>query len=235
MDYIRYHFEEIQSTNDFAKEKAKTEENNFIVTAAFQSNGRGRKGRSFFSPKGSGLYLSIGVKLDISPDKITNITTYTAVCVAKALENLTGLKVDIKWVNDLYVNGKKLCGILTEGIFKDSKLDFAIIGIGINILKTSFPEELQSIATSIETECNKKLAQDAVIDEILKCLGNFEMNDYMEEYKRRSFIIGKEITVLAPDKTYLAKVLDIDNEGYLIIERNGKKEILSSGDVSIRK
>ena len=143
MNYINYHFDEIESTNDFAKEKAKTENSNFTVTASLQTKGRGRKGRTFFSPKGAGLYLSIAVNLNISFEEFPKITTYTAVCVARAIEKLTSLKIDIKWVNDLYVNGKKLCGILTEGSFSGEKTYFVIIGIGVNLLKSSFPEEIK--------------------------------------------------------------------------------------------
>ena len=235
MEYIKYHFEEIESTNDFAKEKAKSETNNFLVTADYQTKGRGRKGRQFVSNKNSGLYLSVAVKLDIVPEKITNVTTYTAVCTARAIEKFTCLKAEIKWVNDIYVNGKKLCGILTEGVFKNGQIDFIIIGIGINILKQNFPDEIKNIATSIEDECGLKLKTEDLINAILNELGDYKMDNYMEEYKNRSFIIGKEVTVLAPDKSYPAVAIDIDDDGHLVVDCDGEIKVLSSGDVSVNK
>lgn len=229
------------STNTRAKNVA---ENSNIEAAVFianeQTSGRGRLGRSFVSKDGCGLFLSILTKKPYKADEALNLTTYMANIAAEVIEKNSGVKIDIKWVNDLYVNGKKLAGILTEGkVTNNGTLDYSIIGIGINLFKQSYPDEIKNIATDIETESGKKidinkLAGD-LISSFFEKISLVGSRKIAKEYKKRSFIIGKEIRVIKLSEEYDAKVIDIlDNCSLKIIKTDGAEEILSTGEVSIR-
>ena len=228
-------FQEIPSTNTYLKELArKNEPFGTVVMASRQTNGHGRLGRSFSSEEG-GLYLSILLPV-ISPESIGLITTYSAVAVARAIEKNAPLSVGIKWVNDLYANGKKLCGILAEGGFNDLG-GYAVVGIGVN-LYNKLPRELQDIATSIFLESGLKIDKDKLAEDILEEFGDIESIDFTEnldEYRHRSVILGKNINII-PHKssTYTAKAVEIDDDGSLIVIKDGKREKIFSGEVSIR-
>ncbi|MBO5929451.1 MAG: biotin--[acetyl-CoA-carboxylase] ligase, partial [Clostridia bacterium] len=139
-----------------------------VIFADEQQKGRGRRGHTFFSPL-SGLYMSLLLRpqAEVSP---LHITTAAAVAVAEAIEQLTGIPAGIKWVNDIYCNGKKVCGILTEGAFfpGSAQLQYAVLGIGINVGLMEFPEELREIATSVSNECGFEVSKEVLIDEVLK-------------------------------------------------------------------
>ena len=153
-------YKTIDSTNTQAKlhaEWGRCKDSIFI--AREQTKGRGRLGRSFISQRNKGLYLSILLNKKLPPDFATHLTTYMAVIAARAIDSLTGLNTNIKWVNDIYAGGKKLAGILTEGKASDSgdSLEYAVVGIGINLSKQSFPDEVKAIATTVEDEGGKRV------------------------------------------------------------------------------
>ena len=144
-----YTYDSVGSTNDIAKDLGKSGTKQALIIASEQTKGRGRRGRSFFSPNGSGIYMSILLRPEHSSDIIPLLTTASAVAVSKAIKSVTNINTSIKWINDLYINFKKVCGILCEASFtSDNKLDFIIVGIGININEPNggFPEELSNIA-----------------------------------------------------------------------------------------
>ena len=235
-------FSELDSTNRYLKELAKEgAKEGMVIIANQQSAGRGRLGRSFFSPAGSGIYMSILLRPEVDLQKSVRITSMAAVAVARAIEKVSGIEAKIKWVNDIFLNGKKVCGILTESGINTvtGTLDYAVLGIGINVGKIEFPEELKNIATSVCNECKYTVTRNELIVEILKELEywypSLQDGSFLKESRERSLLLGKEILVVGTGESgYQAKALDLDDMGHLWIEKAGKKELLHSGEVSIK-
>ncbi|MBO5353841.1 MAG: biotin--[acetyl-CoA-carboxylase] ligase [Lachnospiraceae bacterium] len=237
-------FQEIDSTNRYLKKLASEgAPAGTVVLAERQSAGRGRQGRSFFSPEEKGIYMSVLLRPEIELQKSVRITSMAAVAVARAIEKVSGIPAKIKWVNDIFLNGKKVCGILTEaGIdFEKETLEYAVLGIGVNVGSMEFPLELDGIATSIGNECGKRISRNILIAEILKELEDWYSSlwsgSFLEESRNRSILLGKEILVvdtLAEGGSYPARAIDLDDMGHLIIERAEEMQVLNSGEVSIR-
>ena len=244
MNRKKLYFEELDSTNRYLKElAAKGAQEGTIIIANRQSAGRGRLGRNFFSPEEKGIYMSILLRPDISLERAVLITSMAAVAVAEAIEQVSGIETKIKWVNDIFLNKKKVCGILTEaGIDAETgTLDYAVLGIGVNVGKMVFPEELKNIATSVSNECGFEVSKENLIDKILEQLEKWYPTiadgSFLEESKKRSILLGNDIRVIdetVPEGFYHAKAVDINELGNLIIEREGKLQVLNSGEVSIR-
>lgn len=239
-----YHFEihdRIDSTNRRAKELALAgAEHNTVVLADTQSAGHGRFARPFFSPPGAGIYLSLLLRPALSAEQLSHLTPFAAVAVARAIRRLCGQTPQIKWVNDLFMSGKKVCGILCEAGFsaETGRPAYAIIGIGLNVTATDLPEDLCDIATSIEAACGAVCDRNALIAAILEELSRFEREilagAYLEEYRSHSLILGKEVTVYRGDEVFAARAVAIDEGGALVIEREGVRQTLYAGEVSIR-
>lgn len=233
----------VTSTNTLAKELASEgAPEGTIVIAQEQTQGRGRLGRSFYSPAATGIYLSIILRPKLNLEDSLRITTGTAVAVSRSIEEVSGLKAEIKWVNDIFVGGKKVCGILTEAAtnFEIGNLEYAIIGIGINVSTEYFPEEIKKIAGSIFATKPRNIPIKSILlatllNHMAEAMDSFTDPNYMVEYKNRSFLIGKEILVLKGKESLPAKVIDIDDKAHLIVEYpNQTREALSSGEVSVR-
>ena len=231
-------FDTLDSTNTYAKKFARENSSDAIFIAHHQTAGRGRMGRSFHSAKGKGLFLSLLTYCGLGGNDATRLTTLTAVAVARAIESVCPINAKIKWVNDIYVDVKKLAGILVEGQMSvNGELDYAVIGIGVNLLEQDYPCEISAIATSIEECCGTRvepidLAVKIVreIYTLLKCPFDKKI---MIEYKNRSMLIGKTVTVLN-NGGYTATVLDITDDARLVVESEHGTEELFTGDVSIR-
>lgn len=235
-------FEELDSTNTYLKEKARqgTADPLTLVIAKKQTSGKGTRNRSFFSE--NGLYFSL--LLDIK--KVENpllITTAAAVAVAQAIEKLTNKTPKIKWVNDIYFEDKKVCGILVESIFniKTKIFDQAVLGIGINTRPPDdgFPDEIKNIATAIFSQTPPKNFKENLLCEILNnfatIFNQFPNNDFMKIYKAKSNVIGRKIKVLTANNQTFAKAIDIDSNGGLVVEyENGDPATLTSGEISIK-
>ncbi len=212
------------------------------VIAGSQSAGRGRMGRTFVSPSGSGVYLSVFLTPRLSAQQAVRITTAAAVAACRAIETCTGRQPKIKWVNDILIDGKKTCGILTEASIdlESGGMDWAIMGIGFNVYEPEggFPEELKAIAGPIALTRQRDL-RSRIAASFLKsfhevCLG-LESGGFAAEYKARSFLIGQPITVIRGGETRPAAALDIDEECRLLVRyEDGSAEALSSGEVSVR-
>ncbi len=228
-------YESTDSTNTRAKEYAKEHPGDpAIFIADCQTAGRGRRGRSFVSNAGAGIYMSILTYPDEKGADATAVTARTAVILARAIESLRHCDIKIKWVNDLYLGGKKLAGILTEGeMDNNGKIAYQVVGMGINIYKNAISDDISAIATSLEDELNRTPDREALVASIIKEFFTHE-GEYYSEYKSRSFIIGKNVTVLKLNESYEAKVLDINPDFSLEIERDGKKEKLFTGEISLR-
>lgn len=233
----------VTSTNTLAKEMAaQGAAEGTILIAMEQTEGRGRMGRSFYSPSSSGIYFSLILRPKLKLEDSLLITTATAVAVSQAIDSVAGVTSGIKWVNDIYIGDKKVCGILTEASlnFESGSLEYAIVGIGINIETQDFPEEISRVAGSLF--CEKPTGSPItsiliaeVLNNMAKCMNTLTDQTYLDEYRRRSFLIGKDILVLRGKETLYAKAIDIDTRARLVVEyENGTVEALNSGEVSVR-
>lgn len=235
--------DETDSTNNYAKELASAGAvHGTTVIADRQTAGKGRMGRRFESPSGTGVYISVVIRPDMSVEEAQLITSCAACAAAEAAEELCGKTVAIKWVNDLYMNGKKICGILTEASLslEMQALDYAVIGIGINVLsaKQLFSDELNSIATSIEDEAGVKISRNslctAVLNKLEEQLKDISSRSFLEDYRRREMLSGNMITANAGGMQITGKAVGIDENANLIIElSDGTRKALSSGEASL--
>ena len=236
--------EETTSTNDYLKSLAKAgNPEKTVVIAKRQTNGKGRLGRSFYSPEDSGIYMSILLRPSFSPQKSLFITTAAAVATALAIDEISDEKTGIKWVNDIFINDKKVSGILVEGaVNSEGAFDYAVVGIGVNIYnpENDFPKELKDIAGAVfetkgEDEDKKEKLIAKILDFFFEIYDNFETSDFMKTYKQKSIVLGKNIFVIKSDERKKAKAIDIDSNAHLVVEyENGERESLFSGEVSIR-
>lgn len=232
-------FDEIDSTNNYLKKLAKDKfQNNILVIANYQTNGRGRLGRTFISDKSSGIYMSLLVRPNISINDAKKITCLTAVAINNAINELTNLNSKIKWVNDIYINNKKVCGILTEAqtSIEEGTIDYVIIGIGINVYKREFDDSIKNIATSLEHEGVIISRNDLIIkivNNIDTYLNDFTNDIYMKEYQNSSCIVGKEVELNIRGDIFKATVLKINDEGELVVRTHDNKEFtVYSGEIT---
>lgn len=229
------------STNALARDAgAAGAAEGLVILAGEQTAGRGRLGRSFFSPGGTGLYMSLLLRPGLPPEQCIRITTAAAVAVCRAVEKLTGEKPGIKWVNDIFLHGRKVCGILTEAAFDgQAGLQYAVLGIGINVMppKGGFPQEIAEIAGSVFPEFSPE-RREVMAAEVLNCLAEVLQGladgAHAEEYRDRSLVLGQRVQILGGSGGE-AVVTDIDSECRLHLRRDdGSEEILSTGEISIR-
>lgn len=233
---------ELDSTNLRAKALAANgAPHGYLVIADSQKQGRGRFGRSFFSPEHSGVYITYVLRPKMTAERAAMITSMAAVAVARAIEAVADVKAGIKWVNDIYLNGRKTCGILCEASmdFESGMLEYAVLGIGVNVAQMAFPEELRDIATSISNECGAPVSRSRLIAEISNQLEalypQLETGEFMAESRARSVVIGREVTVLRGEERFPAKVLDIDIQGRLVVQTgDGNISRLGSGEISVK-
>lgn len=234
----------VKSTNTLVREQANAgKPEGYIVLANEQTNGRGRLNRSFFSPKDTGIYMSLLLRPEnYSGQQAVRITTMAAVAMCEAIEAVSDEKAEIKWVNDIFVRGKKVCGILTEGSFnlENGLLDYAVLGVGINIYQpeTGFPEEINSTAGAVFQQRQGDVKNRLVSEFLNRFYGYYSaasQTDYVEQYRNRSLIIGKSVTLTSFNEARNAFVLGIDEECHLLVRYpDGTEDRCSSGEISIR-
>ncbi len=237
-----YCFKTVDSTNKVAKEAAKSGAlNKSVFVAGNQTCGRGRLGRNFFSPSGCGVYLSIVFRPDNDTENFQRITAAAAVAVCRAIKELTGINPLIKWVNDIIINNKKVCGILTEGVVnaENKKIEYAVVGIGINAFLplNGYPPEIKEVAGSLfesTEECDINLIASKVIEKVFDIFDDVKTGDFVKEYKESSILIGRNIEYEICGEKQCGKVVDIDENCGLVVENNGKIKHLSSGEVTIK-
>ena len=238
-------YDTISSTNDVLKEQAaQGAPHGTVIISQEQTAGKGRMGKDFYSPSKTGIYLSILVRPDIPAGESLFLTTSAAVATAKAIEDVSDKKADIKWVNDIYIEGKKVCGILTEAAFniETSKLDYAIVGIGINVCppEDGFPEDISEIATAIFEKSSDAVNKRSILvghllNYFMEYYESFDKRAYLDEYISRSMIIGQPISVLSNGTSRNALALEIDKECHLKVRyEDGSEEWLNSGEVSTK-
>lgn len=234
--------EKATSTNTLVKELASKKNEGFVIIAGEQTAGRGRMGRSFFSPGDSGVYMSLLLKPGIKPEDAVQITTAAAVSVCKALACLGVTDAKIKWVNDIYRDNKKVCGILTESSFnsQNGMLDYAVLGVGINIYESEdgFPDEIKNIAGAVFSNKQAGLRSKFIAEFLNVFFGYYNelfSKKHMKEYKEKSFVLGEKINIIQGENIRKGKAIDIDENCNLIAELpDGTTEKLYSGEISIR-
>lgn len=227
------------STNTDIKNAARVgAPNNTVRVAECQTEGRGRMGREFYSPAGSGIYLSYLYTGEFETDTIIRMTTAASVAACRAIERVTGANPKIKWVNDLYLNGRKISGILAESITapKSGKICGVVVGIGVNCTNDSFPIRISDVAGAISKGGN--VPRNELAAEMIKEFENVKKiaadGSYIDEYRRRSMVIGRAIRIIGK-KDEDALAIDIDKNGGLVVKYNdGRIKTLSSGEISIR-
>lgn len=239
-----HYFNKIASTNTSAKEMALAgAPHGTVLIADSQTGGRGRMGRSFHSPAGSGIYLSVLLRPGCPATELMHLTCAAAIAAADGIQAATGLRPGIKWTNDLVVGTKKLGGILTElSVSSAGVVDWAVIGIGINCTQSSddFPEQISQIATSLRLCTGKSIDRAAIIAEIIMALQRMwdhltDSEATLSQYRRDCITIGQEISLVRGDNIRHGKALDVDDAGGLVVQfSDGSTESVSSGEVSIR-
>ena len=243
-------YKTIDSTNTRIKEYAtQGEAEGLILVAQEQTAGRGRMGRSFYSPPSSGVYISFLFRPKFTAQESLFLTTAAAVAAAEAIEEASGYPAEIKWVNDVFCHGKKVCGILTEASVnvETNMLEYAVTGIGFNVREPEggFPDEIRNVAGAIfpdgtdyglsatDSEARSRIAA-GMITHFWNYYQHLTDKTFMPEYRRRSFLLGKEVHTLSEPSIY-GRAVDVDEDGHLILElADGSKMALSSGEVSVR-
>ncbi len=230
------------STNEDMKKRAREGEDEIsLLIANSQTAGKGSKGRSFFSPDGTGIYMSLLLRPDCTAEESTLLTPMAAVATALAIEKVTGTEAKIKWVNDIFVGDRKVSGILTEGEAEkgENRLSWAVVGIGINIKRPEggFPAEIKDIAGAVYegTENLRNRIAAEVVNGFVHFYKRLTERSFYEEYRKRLFILSKEVTVTLADESFTATVIDLDPMFRLKVKlSDGSEKLLSSGEVSVK-
>lgn len=244
-NYDSYHIEihkEVTSTNDIAKERALNHAKEAtIIFSESQTKGKGRKGRNFYSPIQKGLYMSIVLRPICPIHHSLLITAAAAVSVYDAIQEVCGIKADIKWVNDVLINDKKICGILCEGSMETDAdaFDWVVLGIGINCTKTAIPPELENIIGCLQEYCEKPISRAklaaSVWNHFMYYYKNLSKREYLHTYRSASSLLDKQITVYEGNRVMQGQAIAIDDNANLVVKtKDGVKEVFS-GEVSVRK
>lgn len=238
-----YFYEQADSTNDCIRKLAKEGKKEGVVAVAeVQTAGKGRRGKGWQSPKGTGIWMSMLLTPNITPPEAPVLTLLAGLAVCRAIRQQTELSAVIKWPNDILISNKKVCGILTELYAEMDSVHFVITGIGINVNTEIFPEELRKVATSLKIEKGESVSRKsmikAVIEEFEKIYLRYEKEcsflPFREEYKKYCINIGKELQILSK-QPFIAKGIDITEQGELLVQKQtGEKVVVFSGEVSIR-
>lgn len=236
----------IDSTNTEAKRRAaQGAPDGLVILSRRQSAGRGRAGRSFHSPDSLGLYLSALLRPELPAQAVVNITAWVAVAACDAIQSACGVRPQIKWTNDLVLNGKKLGGILTElGINQnDGSLDYLVVGIGINVAHgtSDFPEELRSMATSLSMELGRPVDHARLAEELIRALDSMyarfpaDRAACLARYRADCLTVGKPVQLITPASVRKAFAVGIDEEFRLLVKYpDGTTDAVSTGEVSVR-
>ena len=238
------YFDTIDSTNTKAQELAeKGYPSGTLVVADKQESGKGRRGRSWVSPSGTGIFMTLMIKPDINPNNASMLTLVAALAVAKAITSVTGEEAMIKWPNDIVVNGKKVCGILTEMNAQFDDLNHIVVGIGINVHNESFPEEISQMASSLMIEAGgKRFHRAQIIAETMSYFEQYydtflktqDLSALVREYDKLLVNRNKSVRVLDPKEPFDGKAMGITPKGELIVDTWESRKLVSSGEVSVR-
>ncbi len=234
----------VDSTNrEIKRLAAQNAPDGLVVTARRQTAGRGRSGRTFHSPEGCGLYLSALLRPQLPPEAVAHLTAWTAVAVCDAIEAVCSIRPQIKWINDLILNEKKLCGILTELIVTDGRPDGVVVGIGINVnhRPEDFPPDLRDTATSLSMELGREVDMEELTHGLVLALDRLyaafpaQKGDYLGRYRAGCLTVGRPVRLTTPAQTRQAVALGIDENFRLLVELpDGTREAVRTGEASVR-
>lgn len=237
-------YKEIDSTNQEVKRRAiDGAPERMAILAEQQSAGKGRKGRGFYSPAGTGIYMSVLFRPTAEQSKdVVLITTAASVAVCRAIRTVLGEEPEIKWVNDVYFRGKKVCGILTEAVsdFESGHIGTVVVGIGINyrVPDDGFPEEIRDIAGAVCGEDRmvpRNTLVAAILNELYSLYEGLSERTFIEDYRKLSNVIGKKVRFTSGESWVEAKALDVDQDGGLVVElENGETQVLRTGEITLR-
>ena len=237
-------YEEIDSTNEEAKRLSrKGAGHGTLVWARRQTAGKGRRGRSWASPADENIYMSLLLKPDFEPDKASMITLAAAMAVGDGIKKSCGLETAVKWPNDIVAEGKKLCGILTELEVENGKIFHLVVGIGINVFQTVFPEELKEKAISIKGAGGKTVPPEEIVHSVMEAFEGYyeslckegDLRGFLPRYNARLANRGRLVTVLDPKGNFRGQALGIDSYGRLLVKaEDGSIRKVFSGEVSVR-
>lgn len=238
------YFDTIDSTNTKAQELAeKGYPSGTLVVADKQESGKGRRGRSWVSPSGTGIFMTLMIKPDINPNNASMLTLVAALAVAKSITSVTGEEAMIKWPNDIVVNSKKVCGILTEMNAQFDYINHIVVGIGINVHNESFPEEISQMASSLMIEAGgKRFHRAQIIAETMSYFEQYydtflktqDLSALVREYDELLVNRNKSVRVLDPKEPFDGKAMGITPKGELIVDTWESRKLVSSGEVSVR-
>lgn len=238
------YFDSIDSTNTKAQELAeKGYPSGTLVVADKQVAGKGRRGRNWESPSGCGIFMTLMLKPDINPNNASMLTLVSALAVAKALADITGKDAKIKWPNDIVIDGRKVCGILTEMSAQFDYINNIVIGIGINVNNSSFPEEISATASSLRLlSGGKKYRRAEIIEKIMEYFEKYysifleteDLSALVNEYNAMLVNMKKQVKVLDPKEPFEGKAMGITKTGELIVDTWESRKLVSSGEVSVR-
>lgn len=238
-----YYFGSIDSTNTKAKELAEEgHPSGTLVVADRQTAGKGRRGRSWESPSGIGIFMTLMLKPEINPNHASMLTLVAAMATTRAIRRVTGVPAMIKWPNDIVMNGKKVCGILTEMSAQFDYINHIVIGIGINVHNEDFPEEIAQTASSIYLESGQHIHRASLIEAFLEefedvyaeYLKTEDMEGLQKEYDAMLVNRGRQVRVLDPKEPFEGKAMGITKKGELIVDTWESRKLVSSGEVSVR-
>ena len=238
-------FDTVGSTNDLLKAMARQGvPHGTVALSGHQTAGRGRMGRSFHSPAGMGIYLSLLLRPNTLPEELMHLTCATAIAVCDAVQTAVGIRPGIKWTNDLVHDRRKLGGILTElGFGTNGRVEYAIIGVGLNCCQQSsdFPEDLQDMAVSLEMAAGHSVDCAQIAASMMNALYRMSLDlkdgkaDALRRYRQDCITIGQEVSILRGDEVHHDTALDVDENGALVVRfPDGCVQTVNSGEVSIR-
>ena len=226
-----YYYDSIDSTNTKAKELAEDgHPSGTLVVADQQTAGKGRRGRSWESPTGTGIFMTLMLKPEINPNNASMLTLVAAMAPTRAIRRVPGVPAMIKWPNDIVMNGKKVCGILTEMSAQFDYINHIVIGIGINVHNEEFPEEIKETASSLFLESGQHIHRASLIE----YLKTEDMEGLQKEYDTMLVNRGRQVRVLDPKEPFEGKAMGITKKGELIVDTWESRKLVSSGEVSVR-
>ena len=236
-----FFFQSLDSTNNCAKTLANCEiPEGAVVYSEFQTEGHGRMGRPWTAAPGENLLFTVILRPNLEADRTNLLTFFAALSVAEAVESLTDLPVEVKWPNDILMRGKKICGVLSEASFKTEKLDFVLIGIGINVNQRDFPSELHLTATSLKRELGRKIDRVKLFQEVLCRLEkNYlevkegKLDHFLREWEKRCTMFNREVSVDQQGRMLKGLALGLAHDGGLVLEMDGKQITVVAGDVTV--
>ncbi|WP_273322026.1 biotin--[acetyl-CoA-carboxylase] ligase [Vallitalea guaymasensis] len=237
-------FDKLDSTNQQAKKLAlEGASNGTVVIAEEQTAGKGRRGKMWVSPPGTGIWMSVVLRPSVMPENASMLTLVAGLAVCKAVREITNLEASIKWPNDIVVNGKKICGLLTEMNSEIDFINFVVVGIGINVNIEKFPPELDNIATSLMIEGNQSYQRKILVKRTLEIFEDYykkyleteDLTKIIEEYNEHCINIGRKVRVTGSKQDITGNVKCVTNKGELIVtDQQGEDIVVTSGEVSVR-